>query len=221
MSKFTTANQREVLYVKDDVTGIPFALLGDEPTGAMNVVATFSPSGTQDVNLTKVGGTTFALGQQLAASSLPIVLTAAQLSTLTPLTTIPVTNTGTFAVQATLAAETTKVIGTVNQGTSPWVISGAVTTTPTAPTTIYNGKKTVTTAGTRVTLAASQAVKSVVIKALAANTGLIFVGNGSVASTTGFELSAGDSVGLDVANLATVNLDSAVNGEGVSYIATA
>lgn len=96
------------------------------------------------------------------------------------LTTLPVTNTGTFAVQATLqtqtdtvmvggvnikeinavtplmgagnggtgslrvniasdqvsipvaatlSAETTKVIGTVNQGTSPWVVSGAVTNT--------------------------------------------------------------------------------------------
>jgi hypothetical protein len=33
------------------------------------------------------------------------------------------------AVTATLGAETTKVIGTVNQGTSPWVISGAVTGT--------------------------------------------------------------------------------------------
>lgn len=32
-----------------------------------------------------------------------------------------VVGTGTFAVQATLATETTKVIGTVNQGTSPWV----------------------------------------------------------------------------------------------------
>lgn len=32
-----------------------------------------------------------------------------------------VVGTGTFVVQATLAAETTKVIGTVNQGTSPWV----------------------------------------------------------------------------------------------------
>jgi len=38
-----------------------------------------------------------------------------------------VVGTGTFATQSTLAAETTKVIGTVNQGTSPWVISGAVT----------------------------------------------------------------------------------------------
>lgn len=34
-----------------------------------------------------------------------------------------VVGTGTFVVQATLAAETTKVIGTVNQGTSPWVVN--------------------------------------------------------------------------------------------------
>lgn len=38
-----------------------------------------------------------------------------------------VTNAGTFPVQATLAAETTKVIGTVNQGTSPWVVSNGGT----------------------------------------------------------------------------------------------
>jgi hypothetical protein len=60
-----------------------------------------------------------------------------------------VVGTGTFAVQATLAAETTKVIGTVNQGTSPWVTSatqsgtwniGTVTTvsTVTALTSITN-----------------------------------------------------------------------------------
>lgn len=48
------------------------------------VSASFSPSGTQDVNLTKVGGTSFSLGQQLAAASIPIVLTAAQIITLTP-----------------------------------------------------------------------------------------------------------------------------------------
>lgn len=38
---------------------------------------------------------------------------------------LTVDNTGTFAVQATLAAETTKVIGTVNQGTNPWIINNA------------------------------------------------------------------------------------------------
>jgi hypothetical protein len=39
---------------------------------------------------------------------------------------VVVTNAGTFAVQATLAAETTKVIGTVNQGTSPWVVAATL-----------------------------------------------------------------------------------------------
>lgn len=38
-----------------------------------------------------------------------------------------VVNGGTFAVQATLSAETTKVIGTVNQGTSPWIVAGSGT----------------------------------------------------------------------------------------------
>lgn len=78
----------------------------------------------------------YSLGQQLAGASVPIVLTASQLTTLTPpaafngvlaagsavighviVDTAPstaVTNVGTFATQATLAAETTKVIGTVN-----------------------------------------------------------------------------------------------------------
>lgn len=56
-------------------------------------------------DLVRVGGTSFSLGQQLAASSLPVVLTAAQISTLTPLSTV-----------------------TVNQGTSPWVVSLTSTT---------------------------------------------------------------------------------------------
>ena len=44
------------------------------------------------VNLTQVGSTTFDLGQQLAGASLPIVLTASQISTLTPLSTVDVGN---------------------------------------------------------------------------------------------------------------------------------
>jgi len=86
------------------------------------------------------------------------------------------------------------------------------------PATIFNGKTTVTTAGTRVALASTQNVQSVTVKALSTNTGLIFVGNATVASTNGFVLSAGDTVSLDIANLATVNLDCSVNGEGVTYV---
>ena len=58
------------------------------------------------------------------------------------------------------------------------------------------------------------------IKALAANSGTIYVGNSSVSSTNGYQLAAGESVFLEVANLNTVNIDSSVNGEGVTYIAT-
>jgi hypothetical protein len=73
-----------------------------------------------------------------AASTFPVTATiaAAQTIAVTQATAASlnatVVGTGTFVVQATLAAETTKVIGTVNQGTSPWVISGAVTTSGTA-----------------------------------------------------------------------------------------
>lgn len=87
-----------------------------------------------------------------------------------------------------------------------------------SPAIVGSGKKTVTTAGTRVILATTQAIKSLTIKALVANTGIIYVGDVTVASTNGFQLSAGDSVSLDLSNLNTINIDSSVNGEGVTYM---
>ncbi len=109
-------------------------------------------------------------------------------------------------VAAVLNAETTKVIGTVNANVN-------------APTTILNGKTTVSTAGSRTTLAGATTCKSVTIKALSTNTGFIYVGNSTVTSANGFQLLAGDTVSLDIADLTTVNIDSSVNGEGCTYIA--
>lgn len=87
------------------------------------------------------------------------------------------------------------------------------------PAVIFNGKKTVTTAGTRVALATTQVLLSGVnIKALAANTGTIYVGDSTVSSANGYALAAGQSVYVEVSNLITVYLDSSVNGEGVTYI---
>lgn len=86
---------------------IPTTVAVDPSTHAMLVSASFSPSGTQDVNLIQVGGATLALGQQLAASSLPVVLTAAQLSTLTPstnITPISVVSTSNSSTATLLAA---------------------------------------------------------------------------------------------------------------------
>lgn len=95
-------------------------------------------------------------------------------------------------------------------------ISGSVSIN--VPTVIYNGKKTVTTAGTRVALASSQSCKSVLVKALVTNVGYIYVGDASVSSTTGFQLISGESVSLDISNTSTIYIDSSVSGEGVTYI---
>jgi hypothetical protein len=87
------------------------------------------------------------------------------------------------------------------------------------PTTLVYGQTVVTTAGTEVTLGASATLRSGLrIKALHANTGWIYVGLNGVSLTTGFVLDAGEEVFLEVADRATVFIDSSVNGEGVSYI---
>jgi len=91
---------------------------------------------------------------------------------------------------------------------------------------IQNGHKTVTTAGTREPLMTGQdaRVLSVTIKALSTNTDLVYVGDSTVASTNGFELAANETVSFStedpnqLINLSSINLDVAVNGEGVSFI---
>lgn len=86
--------------------------------------------------------------------------------------------------------------------------------------TLYNGSKAVATAGTAVALSTATTIKSVVVKALYANTGTIYLGSSSVSSLNGVELQSGDSVGIDIDDLAKVYIDASVSGEGVSYIAS-
>lgn len=95
-----------------------------------------------------------------------------------------------------------------------------VTSVPLA-STVRNGKKAVTTAGSAVALAASTTLThSVTIRALHANTNMIYVGDSSVDSTNGYVLDAGETVTLQIANLSTVYIDSDTNGEGVTYLAS-
>lgn len=86
-------------------------------------------------------------------------------------------------------------------------------------TTLYFGQVTITTSGTRVQLSGSSvSVRSVCIKALHADTGKIYVGDITVASSNGYELVSDISICLDINNLNLVYIDSSVNSEGVSYI---
>ena len=85
-----------------------------------------------------------------------------------------------------------------------------------------SGQTTVTTAGTEVQLHANQPCNSVIIKALTANTGIMYVGNdgaNAVSSTTGYPLSSGESpIVLEVKNLSQIYIDASVNGEKVAWI---
>ncbi len=86
-----------------------------------------------------------------------------------------------------------------------------------------SGQTTVTTAGTAVKLAADQLVNGpVMVKALTTNTGPVYLGNvdGDVSSANGLPLSAGEAQVLTyVGNLSSLWVDSAVNGEGVAWLA--
>lgn len=83
-----------------------------------------------------------------------------------------------------------------------------------------SGQVTVTTAGTAVS-GPDQKARLVVVKALAGNTGIVYVGNdgaGDVTSSNGFELSTGESVLLQVPNLNELRFDAATNGDKLCWI---
>lgn len=89
---------------------------------------------------------------------------------------------------------------------------------PQALTTLYNGTKTVPTVTAEV-LASTQVIRSVTIKALSTNTVAVYVGATGVTTANGFELLAGESVTMDIANLATVFVISGSAAQVVKYIA--
>ena len=86
----------------------------------------------------------------------------------------------------------------------------------------FSGQKTITAAGTAERLSTGQVVNgSVMVKALPANTGNIYVGNvaGDVASTNGMILEPGDVVIFNhIGDLREIWIDSAVNSEGVAWL---
>lgn len=108
-------------------SGLPFPLNCDA-SGNLIVTATISPSGTQDVNLTKVGGTAVALGQAVAASSIPVVLPASQIAGAGNLITSQVTSTGSAATLAIARATRRSVLFTNTSATGSVRIGPATVT---------------------------------------------------------------------------------------------
>jgi hypothetical protein len=90
---------------------------------------------------------------------------------------------------------------------------------------ISDGRKTVTTAGTRVTLVSSATpCKKVDIQALSTNSAVVVVGGStcvaSASTRQGIALNPNDSYSLEIDDVSKVYIDSVVSGEGVSFVYT-
>src|ERR1017187_9490202 len=108
-----------------DTTGAAFGVTGNPFFVTSTVLGT---AANQATIITALGTLNTTVGSAIPAGTNVIghVIVDTAPTTAVTIASLPsgaVTNVGTFAVQSasTLAAETTKVIGTVNQGTSPWV----------------------------------------------------------------------------------------------------
>lgn len=186
----------------DDSNPLPVIDLQAETT-LQDILSNMATSAKQDTNTNTLALLTLAQNST----------TAAQLGTLMQGATTTAAPSYTTARTNPLSLTTAGALRTDSSATTQPVSIAA-------PTSIYHNKKTVTTAGTRVVLASSQAVRSVCIKALITNTGYIYIGDSSLSSTNGFQLLAGDTVSLDISNLNTIYIDSSVSGEGVTYISS-
>ena len=84
-----------------------------------------------------------------------------------------------------------------------------------------SGQITVTTAGTAVQGSSIVLENGIFIRALAGNTGLVYVGSdgaGDVTSANGFELSPGQTILVQARNLNQLWFDAATNGDKFCWI---
>ena len=116
-----------------------------------------------------------------------------------------------------LEVEIKKSILPTGAATSDNQTDGSQRTQIDALATIYNGSKTVPT-GTAEAIATTQVIHSVTVKALSTNTVAVYVGASGVTTSTGIELLAGESISLDVTDLATVFVISGSASQVVRYI---
>jgi hypothetical protein len=213
-------------------------LLSTDLTGSLRVNATFTGTISQNItqwNSVALGspsaygtspGAVNVIGVNAFVTSLPAVsIAAAQ--------TIAVTNAGVFAVQATLSAETTKVIGTVNlsaaqkievyDGTNTATVKPASTAALATDTALVvavspNNAVTVTTpTSSTASSPASTAVGASSVSILASNTArkeAIVVNTG----TTILYLGLGQTPSVTAYHVALAPCTIANDGTGGSYI---
>lgn len=107
-------------------------------------------------------------------------------------------------------------IGSVTQGTIPWVVSGTVTSNPSLSATVISGQQSVTNSATA--LASNALAHGICVQALSTNAASVFIGPTGVTITTGLELPAKSSTCLSVSNSNAVFVVDAAGGDNVTWV---
>lgn len=182
------------LGANNDVTVTGTVTASAQPGVDIGDVTINNAAGASAVNIQDGGNSITVDGTVGISGSVAVTGTFWQATQPVSVATVPshdVTNAGTFVVQNT------------EQGT----------------TSVGSGAQNVTTAGTRVQLGA-QACKWLTIQAKSTNTDGVIIGGSTVlySSLNGYVLFPSQSITLKISNLNLIYVDSAVSGEGISYI---
>lgn len=88
---------------------------------------------------------------------------------------------------------------------------------PTTNITVLTGQQTVTTSAVNL---GANIIKTLCVKALAANTGNLYIGGSNVTTSNGMEMAAGNSWCGNISNTNSVYIVAGSSVGGVSWIAT-
>lgn len=88
---------------------------------------------------------------------------------------------------------------------------------PTTNITVLNGQQTVTTSAVNL---GNLVIKTLCVKALAANTGNLYLGGSTVSTSNGMELAANQSWCANLSNTNSVYIVAGSSVGGVSWVAT-
>lgn len=191
------------LLAADNITGATFPVQGVSSTGRLLVdagtITIGAVSGNKTNNAAVPGTTNLGVLGAVANASAPTYTETYQVALSTDLS---------GNLRTILNAETTKVIGTVNQGTSPWVISGAVTNTVLS---VVGGGTEAT--AQRVTLASDSTGVITVKQATAGNLNATVVGTGTFA-VQATPVTQADTFMLGGINIKEINAVTPLMGNG-------
>ena len=80
------------------------------------------------------------------------------------------------------------------------------------------GQITVGTTETQLTTVSTPCRKGVLVKAISTNTGIVYIGKTGVTTISGYELTAGEAVSIEIDNVNKIFAIASVAGQGVCWI---